>query len=74
VAQLCFEVGKRLVEQQRCGLDRHRSRHQSRHRDVLRRPAREFWRRTYYLSVMAGPQSLWVFHNDPAHEWMLRLP
>ena len=26
----------------------------------------------YYLNVMAGPQRLWVFRNDPAHEWMLR--
>ncbi|WP_077035996.1 5-deoxy-glucuronate isomerase [Pelomonas sp. KK5] len=25
----------------------------------------------YYLNVMAGPQRLWVFRNDPAHEWML---
>ncbi|MEO7242000.1 MAG: 5-deoxy-glucuronate isomerase [Variovorax sp.] len=25
----------------------------------------------YYLNVMAGPQRLWVFKNDPAHEWML---
>jgi 5-deoxy-glucuronate isomerase len=29
---------------------------------------------SYYLNVMAGPQRLWVFRNDPAHEWMLRLP
>jgi len=28
----------------------------------------------YYLNVMAGPQRLWVFRNDPAHEWMLRQP
>jgi len=26
----------------------------------------------YYLNVMAGPQRLWVFRNDPVHEWMLR--
>lgn len=26
----------------------------------------------YYLNVMAGPQRLWVFKNDPVHEWMLR--
>jgi 5-deoxy-glucuronate isomerase len=25
----------------------------------------------YYLNVMAGPHRLWVFKNDPAHEWML---
>jgi 5-deoxy-glucuronate isomerase len=25
----------------------------------------------YYLNVMAGPHRLWVFRNDPAHEWML---
>ena len=25
----------------------------------------------YYLNVMAGPQRLWVFRNDPAHEWMI---
>ena len=28
----------------------------------------------YYLNVMAGPQRLWVFRNDPRHEWMLREP
>ncbi|MES2960622.1 MAG: 5-deoxy-glucuronate isomerase [Pseudomonadota bacterium] len=28
----------------------------------------------YYLNVMAGPQRLWVFRNDPAHEWMLQAP
>jgi 5-deoxy-glucuronate isomerase len=27
---------------------------------------------SYYLNVMAGPQRLWVFRNDPAHEWMLQ--
>jgi len=26
----------------------------------------------YYLNVMAGPNRLWVFRNDPAHEWMLK--
>jgi 5-deoxy-glucuronate isomerase len=26
----------------------------------------------YYLNVMAGPKRLWVFRNDPAHEWMLK--
>ena len=28
----------------------------------------------YYLNVMAGPQRLWVFKNDPVHEWMLAEP
>ncbi len=28
----------------------------------------------YYLNVMAGPERKWIFHNDPAHEWMLRAP
>ena len=28
----------------------------------------------YYLNVMAGPQRLWVFKNDPKHEWMLQPP
>jgi 5-deoxy-glucuronate isomerase len=27
---------------------------------------------SYYLNVMAGPQRVWHFRNDPAHEWMLR--
>lgn len=27
----------------------------------------------YYLNVMAGPTREWVFKNDPAHEWMLKL-
>jgi 5-deoxy-glucuronate isomerase len=27
---------------------------------------------SYYLNVMAGPRRLWVFRNDPAHEWMLQ--
>ncbi len=26
----------------------------------------------YYLNVMAGPRRQWRFHNDPAHEWMLK--
>ena len=26
----------------------------------------------YYLNVMAGPNRLWVFRNDPVHEWMLQ--
>ncbi len=25
----------------------------------------------YYLNVMAGPNRLWVFRNDPVHAWML---
>ena len=29
---------------------------------------------SYYLNVMAGPQRVWHFKNDPAHEWMLRTP
>jgi len=28
--------------------------------------------RSYYLNVMAGPERAWRFHNDPAHEWILR--
>ena len=28
----------------------------------------------YYLNVMAGPQRLWVFKNDPQHAWMLQEP
>lgn len=27
---------------------------------------------SYYLNVMAGPRRVWYFHNDPAHEWMLK--
>jgi 5-deoxy-glucuronate isomerase len=27
---------------------------------------------SYYLNVMAGPERAWRFHNDPAHEWILR--
>ncbi|HEY6868673.1 MAG TPA: 5-deoxy-glucuronate isomerase, partial [Novosphingobium sp.] len=26
----------------------------------------------YYLNVMAGPRRKWVFHNDPAHDWLLK--
>ena len=26
----------------------------------------------YYLNVMAGPKRTWKFHNEPAHEWLLR--
>jgi 5-deoxy-glucuronate isomerase len=29
---------------------------------------------SYYLNVMAGPKRLWVFRNDPVHEWMLAAP
>jgi 5-deoxy-glucuronate isomerase len=25
----------------------------------------------YYLNTMAGPERVWRFHNDPAHEWMM---
>jgi len=28
---------------------------------------------SYYLNVMAGPTRAWKFHNDPAHEWLLKL-
>ncbi len=27
---------------------------------------------SYYLNVMAGPARAWRFHNDPAHEWIVR--
>ena len=27
----------------------------------------------YYLNVMAGPNRFWVFKNDPAHAWMLKV-
>ncbi|HEY3461505.1 MAG TPA: 5-deoxy-glucuronate isomerase [Casimicrobiaceae bacterium] len=27
---------------------------------------------SYYLNVMAGPRREWHFHNDPAHDWMLK--
>ena len=26
----------------------------------------------YYLNVMAGPKRVWRFHNQPAHEWLLK--
>lgn len=26
--------------------------------------------RLYYLNVMAGPVRQWIFHNDPAHDWI----
>ena len=26
----------------------------------------------YYLNVMAGPTRIWRFHNDPAHEWLMK--
>jgi 5-deoxy-glucuronate isomerase len=26
---------------------------------------------SYYLNIMAGPQRIWKFHNEPAHEWIL---
>jgi 5-deoxy-glucuronate isomerase len=26
----------------------------------------------YYLNVMAGPKRAWIFHNDPAHDWIVR--
>lgn len=26
----------------------------------------------YYLNVMAGPRRRWIFHNDPAHDWLMR--
>jgi 5-deoxy-glucuronate isomerase len=26
---------------------------------------------SYYLNVMAGPQRIWHFKNDPAHEWII---
>ncbi|MCR4282744.1 MAG: 5-deoxy-glucuronate isomerase [Bauldia sp.] len=28
----------------------------------------------YYLNTMAGPRRTWRFHNDPAHEWILKQP
>jgi len=28
----------------------------------------------YYLNVMAGPKRIWRFHNDPAHEWLMKAP
>ena len=29
---------------------------------------------SYYFNVMAGPKRVWHFYNDPAHEWILKLP
>jgi len=26
----------------------------------------------YYLNVMAGPVRKWIFHNDPAHAWLMK--
>ncbi|MBV1707000.1 MAG: 5-deoxy-glucuronate isomerase [Hyphomicrobiales bacterium] len=26
----------------------------------------------FYLNVMAGPKRIWKFHNDPAHEWLMK--
>lgn len=26
----------------------------------------------YYLNVMAGPERVWKFHNDPDHEWIIK--
>lgn len=26
----------------------------------------------YYLNVMAGPRRQWIFHNDPAHDWLMK--
>jgi 5-deoxy-glucuronate isomerase len=26
----------------------------------------------YYLNTMAGPKRMWRFHNDPAHEWLMK--
>jgi len=26
----------------------------------------------WYLNVMAGPKRVWRFHNDPAHEWLMK--
>ena len=34
-----------------------------------RRPARL---RPLLFNVMAGPKRVWRFHNDPAHEWMIK--
>jgi 5-deoxy-glucuronate isomerase len=27
----------------------------------------------YYLNVMAGPKKVWKFHNDPDHDWLMRV-
>jgi 5-deoxy-glucuronate isomerase len=26
----------------------------------------------WYLNVMAGPRRIWRFHNDPAHQWIIK--
>jgi len=26
----------------------------------------------YYLNTMAGPKKAWRFHNEPAHEWLIK--
>lgn len=26
---------------------------------------------SYYLNVMAGPRRIWIFNNDPEHEWIV---
>ncbi|MCD9022851.1 5-deoxy-glucuronate isomerase [Cohnella silvisoli] len=28
----------------------------------------------YYLNVMAGPERVWKFRNDPAHDWLIKPP
>jgi len=28
----------------------------------------------YYLNVMAGPNRVWKFHNDPEHAWIMKKP
>jgi 5-deoxy-glucuronate isomerase len=28
----------------------------------------------FYLNTMAGPRRTWRFHNDPAHEWIVKQP
>jgi 5-deoxy-glucuronate isomerase len=28
----------------------------------------------WYLNVMAGPERIWRFHNDPAHAWLVARP
>jgi len=28
----------------------------------------------WYLNVMAGPERIWRFHNDPDHAWLLAQP
>ena len=41
-------------------------------RAAITRSARPHGYDLYYLNVMAGPKRTWRFHNDPAHEWMLK--